>query len=262
MKPTAPTYGQLENWIKTSQSWEKMRTTPDKRKQMTVKHGSPYVNMIWWHICREFREKWNEVKVYKHINLMHKREVQPDDWEPYAYIHTSICGILENTVKFTIKNMYWGNYATSEKRFSVVPPKNMPLTEENIIKFVLKYCDDNVFYKGKWGELQKWLRIDKALLKEQLRWAIKNKKSPSWEELQEQEEKKLKWIKKHFNIDSNLDLELTIKWVNKLGKQQTPITLCKMDYDFMYDHDGDIDELEEVFWDEMENYPKNAYFIN
>lgn len=58
-----------------------------------------------------------------------------------------------------------------------------------------------------------------------------------------------KWVAKHFNIDSDLSIEDTIFYVNKLGKQPKLVRLDRYDHSWIYDFDGDIDEIENEFWE-------------
>jgi hypothetical protein len=114
----------------------------------------------------------------------------------------------------------------------------------------------------KWRNLQEWFSDDKEYVKKIYKHAIESMFKYDLDNEEENEFNARKWIKKHFNIASNVSLEDTIKWVNKLGKQKVLITLDRLDYDFMYQCDGDIDEVEAAFDDELENYPENVYFIN
>jgi hypothetical protein len=70
-----------------------------------------------------------------------------------------------------------------------------------------------------------------------------------------------KWIRRKFNVESDLDINLLIKWVNENGRQKKLVNLMKMDYSFTYDFEGNIDEVESAFWEEMNNYPKNTVLI-
>lgn len=61
-----------------------------------------------------------------------------------------------------------------------------------------------------------------------------------------------KSVKKRFNIDSYLSIDETIKAVNKLGKRDTLTKLQKYNSSWIFDFDGDIDELESEFYDTQE----------
>ena len=72
-----------------------------------------------------------------------------------------------------------------------------------------------------------------------------------------------KHISRYYNIDtSHVGIESAIRWINKHGKKfKERVVLMKFDFSFMYSFDGDIDEAEDLFWDEMKNYPKNCILI-
>ena len=131
-------------------------------------------------------------------------------------------------------------------------PVNLDL--ENPVPQLKKIFKKYVYEEGYWNRLQYYY----GCTKKETIWYHKQFKK---RDLYIPKESVFKWIKKNFNIESCLDIDDTIKYVNKHGKQDKLIKLMKFDYSFMWNFDGDIDEVEEVFWDEMSNYPKNAVLI-
>ncbi len=62
-----------------------------------------------------------------------------------------------------------------------------------------------------------------------------------------------KWIKKHFNIDSYLPIDKTINYVNANGKHATPTKLDKYDHSWIFDFDGDMDDIENEFYNTLDS---------
>lgn len=71
-----------------------------------------------------------------------------------------------------------------------------------------------------------------------------------------------KWIKRNFNVISNGYIHEAINFVNKHGKQEKLTTLCKFDYSSFNSFDGDVSDMELLYWEEIEQYPSNTVFIN
>jgi len=72
-----------------------------------------------------------------------------------------------------------------------------------------------------------------------------------------------KFLKKKFNItfEFEVGLQNAIKWANLHGKQDKLVHLCHYDSRWMLDFDGDVDEVEDEFWETMDGYPQNAVFV-
>jgi hypothetical protein len=70
-----------------------------------------------------------------------------------------------------------------------------------------------------------------------------------------------KWIEKNFNVKPNGYTYEAISFVNKHGKQDKAKSLCRFEYSG-FETEGDIDEVENMFWEEMKQYPDGAIFIN
>jgi len=70
-----------------------------------------------------------------------------------------------------------------------------------------------------------------------------------------------KWLFKHFNIKCNGHIQEALKWLSTYGKPSSTVYFHKFDTSFTNYLDGDADELEGAFWDEMGNYEKNTVFI-
>lgn len=71
-----------------------------------------------------------------------------------------------------------------------------------------------------------------------------------------------KWLLRNMNIKANGYVEQAIKWVNKHGKPDRVVNFNPFDTSFMNYIDGDVDEVEAAFWNEMDGYPTNTIFVN
>jgi hypothetical protein len=61
-----------------------------------------------------------------------------------------------------------------------------------------------------------------------------------------------KAVKRRFNVDSFLSIEDTARIINRIGRQDKMVKLEKYDSSWIFDFDGDIDELEREFYDTQE----------
>lgn len=225
-----------------------------------IRWSTPYVNVLWFYIGREFTEKLGpEIKVYKHLCLFTGRELdEKDKLElPAIYIHTSIsnistCAKLEFTIRglrgFTEVNYFGTETQVSEKRFSLVPPGNMELTPDNIVRFIFDYVHSTVFYPdGYYKDLQMYYCLTKDTLKNYL----KDNRIKEYNAILEREI--YDWIARRFNLGvSTWPIDKAVELVNKLGKQPKYTPVYKFDSSFMWNFDGDINEAEALFYEEYE----------
>jgi len=70
-----------------------------------------------------------------------------------------------------------------------------------------------------------------------------------------------KWLFRHFNIRANGYINEALKWLSVNGKPSSVVYFHKFDTSFANQLDGDVDEFEGAFWDEMDNYEKNTVFV-
>jgi len=70
-----------------------------------------------------------------------------------------------------------------------------------------------------------------------------------------------KWVKRNFNIKTELSIDKVVDFINKKGKQKELINLIRTSLPSMSDFDGDCNELETYFWDHMEQFPINTIMI-
>ena len=136
------------------------------------------------------------------------------------------------------------------------------LDAEHMADGLRKYIDKFLFPKGKFRYMQLLNHWEKRTVVHAYRNYVKKREWAYWDVF-EHEATVSKWIIKHYNVDiSGVDFEDGVTWVNKHGKQKCPIKLGIFNYSFVDYIDGDIDEVEQAFWEEIDNYPKNMVFIN
>lgn len=69
-----------------------------------------------------------------------------------------------------------------------------------------------------------------------------------------------RWVKRNFNIDSNVSIESTVKVVNTIGKQVETKKIYAMEFPDMDYFDGDIDDLENEIY-ELNRHDRNTILI-
>jgi hypothetical protein len=152
----------------------------------------------------------------------------------------------------------WFNRLPFIDEFSHKFPYNGIINEGNFVKATKKEIEKYLFPKGFYQDVQ----LSKLWTKKQTFNIVK-----SWtkEPLRSYDQKEvLKWIEKHFNLRIGWDIsfELFVKQVNKLGKQSTLKEVVKYDTGWFDSFDGDVDEVESAFYNDLdENYTKNQILI-
>lgn len=126
-------------------------------------------------------------------------------------------------------------------------PDNFDL--DNPIPWIKKELAKHFYPEGILARIQRRYNCDKK----ETKWYRKNKYTKLYREPEISEDKILKWIKKHFNFDSYVDLDQTIAIVNKCGRQEKLTKIEQYDHSWIFDFDGDVDELESEFWDTIED---------
>lgn len=137
------------------------------------------------------------------------------------------------------------------------------LDAEHIIAASKNHIEKYLYPAGKFRGIQLLSNIDKKETRRLYRRYINSMKKGYHIEYEENKRIATAWIKRHFNIDiSNVDFDDGIDSVNRMGKQSKMTVLRRFDYSFADQIDGDIGELEMAFWEEVDTYEPNAYFIN
>lgn len=136
------------------------------------------------------------------------------------------------------------------------------LDEKHIAEATKKHIEKYLYPKGAFREYQMIYYYDKKRVKDIYRYQVQNR---NWYNVDysDLEQTTIEWVKRHFNIDmSNVNFDDGIDTVNKIGKQKKMIKLERFDYSFADHLDGDLGELEMAYWEEVETYPTNSYFVN
>ena len=219
-------YLSLNTYVANSRYW--LFTSVLKKKQITL-NGCFNLEFIKW----QWRLKLNveELKFYVYVD------------NPIFYFNYQ--------PHFPNRNPFleWGGEIKRSFEYSGI------ISEEKINEQVEKFITANYIYpKGVFRDMQLANCCSKKKVKQIYKRANRCL-------LAYNEDVVRKWIRRKFNVESHLDINLLIKWVNKNGRQKKLVNLMKMDYSFMYDFEGNIDEAESVFWEEMNNYPKNTVLI-
>ena len=136
------------------------------------------------------------------------------------------------------------------------------LDKEHMADGIRKYIERFLYAPGRFRDIQLSRHWDKSRTRSWYKYFC-NKKMWAETDYLEAEETAVKWIIKHLNVDvSGVEFDYGLDWVNKHGKQKHLIKLGMFDYSFADFIDGDINEIENAYWGELENYPENMYFIN
>jgi hypothetical protein len=253
------TWNRLHNWKKTSQLWHLVEHLDPEKDQRRIKilaypWTTPWKNVLWYLIEKEFAERFETFKMYEHHDIM--------QWE--VYICTSVHPLLEYGIKYSVNGT----------QYLVRPPGNMEYTPENIRGFVLAQVEAMLYPKGsllrmvqmirrcskleaaQWYKERLWMGVDKFDFL--LGSAQMGRRRPV-----EMDETLIeRKVKRRFNVDvSAVGLEAGIEWIRKHGRQDKEVYLCRFDFSFANRLDGDIDELESEYWEEVQTYPGNAMFI-
>jgi len=134
------------------------------------------------------------------------------------------------------------------------------INEQSITDACKKEINKFLFPHGSYRNCQEyWLTSKKETLKEYRRLF---KTKFDYEYCFEYEDELQAWIKRNFNIDvTHIDILDAIELVNKVGKQDKLMIARAFDWSFMEYFDGDVDEAEELFWEEMNNYEPNTLLL-
>jgi hypothetical protein len=260
------TFNQLTNWRKTSVHWRMMDNTPERKKQKYIRfktenweHEIPYVNIIWYYIGREFKQKFKEIKVYSHFHLFNGLPLHGDDKydKPAVYVHTvyNEFDTRDWEIQYTL---YFGANTYYE---SFVPRKNMELNNDSICKSAIADAQKKyLFPKGRFRDFQESQNATKEYTKKIYRMTI-GYKPEAYDESDID-----KWVRKHYNLDiSAMDTIFANDIVHKYGKQKELKVVLPFPqdeiYDAMYEIDGDIDEHEAAWWSVINGYDKNVLFF-
>jgi hypothetical protein len=126
-------------------------------------------------------------------------------------------------------------------KFSI--PENLDLSEANLKRFLLNQLSKYLYLNGLMAGIQYYYNCDKK----DAMFYRKNKYCQNYIESGVSEDIIFKAIKKRFNIDSHVSLLDTVNLVNRIGKQAKIRQVFRYDFSWIWDFDGDIDEIENEF---------------
>jgi len=263
---------QIKNWIETNQYFETLRTF-DKynylKGQFKVKGYTSFkgtrtdvntiaFNSVYFAAHRELKHKFGISNEYNVISG--KFEIL------YYSINWNV-RLDTNTGKFTLAlnpGMYDNDlfmvYLPFSKKTQVSYEYKGELSKEAINSYINShYLKTYLYPPGRWRDLQLLYNWKKNNVREAYRYhvnaaEVKNPESYSREDIE-------KWILKHFNINISLiyDTDQAVSAVNKLGRQKKVIKLSKYDMSWIYDFDGNCNEIEAEYYNSLES---DTIYIN
>ena len=271
------TYNNYQNWRKQNQLWEMIdsgyRGIKGKHEVFLKKIGrNPLINNLWWELGRDFSRIFGKglaLRKFYDLNAFEEILYPLESPVPYVYIHTVLDLFSVPEIQFTIRFLQYRdseNYGMlrDEQYFSLVPDKNMELTEENIVKFVKAYINKEILYaEGKFREAQ----ISNCLSKNLLKACYKENSKNKIDRLAYDEEATNKSIQRHLNIkfEHCEDIDFIRKSVNQIGRSNIGKALKEpkqFDFNFYsFNCEGDIDEIEEMFWEEIANQSEDCILV-
>lgn len=189
----------------------------------------------------------NDVSVYEHFD-QNKNPVNAD--KSMIYIHTSIHTTYLCNITYTIY------FSDMEKRVSFFPRTNREITKESIVDLVFKHIEENHLYpEGRYGGMQRFYWVSKEGL-----ISILKKETSSSDHTRI-------WIEGRFNIftlDEGITNRQLYQVCMKHGRKDTPTEVCRMPSVHSlipYDFDGDVDELENEFYNALDDLDKSKIYI-
>jgi hypothetical protein len=210
-------------------------------------------NSRYYYAHKEFKRRFGDIAKHTH----HKVEFEGYFWGYWTTIE------IDGTVRINLNDCRIDD-DTWFRRLPFIDDWQLnfnytgKLCEENYHQTVIKEINKYLYAPGKFRDIQLYKNCTKSDVKRYYKYWMQDKTMQDYDEYEIE-----KHIRRYYNIDiSGVYFQDAINWIQKKGKRfKTLVKLCKFDYSFMWDFDGDIDEAEELFWDEMDQYPKNAILI-
>ena len=265
------TFNQLHNWKQTSYNWYLINNMPEDKRNLDRNfkdYGrSPYVNVFWREISKEFKNKFgDEFKYYAHFDLFTKEPVGICYQYPSVYIHTSIVSCLEHQISFEVCGIRFKD-GYNRKGFYITPKTNIPITKEYIKKEVFNYIEKNILFpKGFFRDIQQAKNCCKSDVKTHYKnWLHREKEIDIYDyEIR-------KYIERRYRICIDESIYVTDwndvaifcrNYIKAHGKPKEIKTVYKFRMDGILDNfDGDIYEAEELFWEHVDSYGANAILV-
>lgn len=123
-----------------------------------------------------------------------------------------------------------------------------------------KFMDKYLYKQGRWQTLQLSYRWSKADVIRNYKYNIENFKPKYWSAYDESE--MLAWLKRHKNLIDydglRLDIGTVVRFFRKHPGFTKPTKLAKYDHSWIFDFDGDVDEIESEYYNSLED---NTFYI-
>ena len=223
-----------------------------------------YPNRAYSHINRRFKELGiKEQSFHIHIDLNGK---VLNDNERFNFGSIYICANFSTLFSPIRINIKWKN---GEKDYKFFIHSNKEITKNNLISEVLKWVYKNtVVHEGAYRDLQLILLYDKEAFKQHIKYQIEYRQTDRyrWDKSFEIEQDARIWIMNKFGYyNDNMDIYKLANNAIRLSKIKPKPTKPTPIYEFnmnaLFDLDGDIDELENEFWNELETQSEGCELI-
>lgn len=233
----------------------------DRRYSFKIKLHYGYYKALWNHIMNTL---YNYIPYFQH-----KEEITI---EGYKFTFVISVRVYEHSreAKIIQKSYVYSNDAyllinKLDLNFDRILPDKFDLSN-NIKKQLIDFYKKDLYFEGVFAKLQMHYQCDK----EQVRWRYKAYINQEKELFSFDYLSTLKKIKKRYNVSTELpiyEFDKVVNWINKNGKQNNPVELALFDWRTVYDRcdetDGDIDEIENVFWETIDEIEEpNKIYIN
>lgn len=270
-----PTGNRLHQFYTTHRTYQALQTykeNPESYKFHRYKEGKwegPRTNNFYAECIGAFIDIFGKpaLQVYSHIALDSNEEVANTGYNGIVlYVHTHITGhVSDISYQFRIKRG-----TRVEIVHESIPVKDMGNTVLNK-QSIIKFCIQHVKQKHFWPEATIWYKIqihyqcDKQTAIE----IYKRLKNAIYQEDYISDDWIRGAIKRKYNVEDpnylifdpdNLAKVARI-FVERHGKPKHTHTIAHIPFPDSSSFDGDIDELEEYFHDEVDRLPKHTILI-
>lgn len=231
-------------------------------KRAGIKWDCHFPNNYWAEKDRIFRDRFGkqEWSFHKSFDLFTKQELG-DNWDvPHIYV----CFALNSSLfKFSaeIRGLKWREPDEWDNTVRLWPRSNREITEQSIMDTAWAFVDTILFRAGRFRDIQQATGYSKQKVKALYR---KHITQPEVSQVSVHDVRRA--IRRKYNIEfcDSLDPEV---WLGKALKHRdnsrnTLWVMPEPDMSYiMRDFDGDIDDLERVFYEEYPQYKPNTILV-
>lgn len=243
------TWNNLNQWFRTSPLWAFRGSLTHERMARHIRRRdgtqTPWMNVLWREIEQDFQQRFG----------------QP------VHLHSTVELGKRFSFSYSAGASWYGPYsirldvhADEWTSHLLRPPGNMEYTEGNIAGFVRQWVESNLLYPGGvFRQIQLDTGCDKRAVRE---WYRLSRSSRAQEAYDERASAHAFTRRTNIEFSDDVDFMEAVAWFRKHGMQAQRIRLCRFHWGFMEMFDGDIEEAEKMYWDEVNDYPENAVFIS